>query len=96
MLCAAACRWAECLQLGGRLHFVMANGTISMRSMLASYPGQVQMVCVQFPDPHFKKRHHKRRIVQPSFCSDVAAILPSGGMLCDLRHIHQLCTVLFL
>ena len=38
---------------------------------------QVACVSVQFPDPHFKKRHHKRRIVQPQLVDAVAdALLP--------------------
>lgn len=32
-----------------------------------------------FPDPWPKKRHHKRRIVQPDFVDEVARILKPGG-----------------
>lgn len=42
-------------------------------------PGVVQRFCVQFPDPCFKKRHWKRRIVQPSFVRAMAERLPMGG-----------------
>ena len=34
-----------------------------------------------FPDPWPKKRHHKRRIVQPDFIAAVARILRPGGLL---------------
>jgi tRNA (guanine-N7-)-methyltransferase len=34
-----------------------------------------------FPDPWPKKRHHKRRIVQPEFIAAVAGILKPGGLL---------------
>ena len=34
-----------------------------------------------FPDPWHKKRHHKRRIVQPDFIKMVAALLKPGGIL---------------
>jgi len=34
-----------------------------------------------FPDPWPKKRHHKRRIVQPGFLSEIARILKPGGLL---------------
>lgn len=34
-----------------------------------------------FPDPWPKKRHHKRRIVQPAFLAAVARILKPGGLL---------------
>lgn len=33
-----------------------------------------------FPDPWHKKRHHKRRIVQPDFVSLIAQKLKSGGI----------------
>lgn len=34
-----------------------------------------------FPDPWHKKRHHKRRIVQPEFVARIARILKPGGIL---------------
>ncbi len=34
-----------------------------------------------FPDPWPKKRHHKRRIVQPAFVQECARILKPGGLL---------------
>jgi tRNA (guanine-N7-)-methyltransferase len=36
---------------------------------------------VLFPDPWHKKRHHKRRLVQPPFVELVASRLHSGGVL---------------
>ena len=38
-------------------------------------------VLLYFPDPWPKKRHHKRRIVQPAFVSLVASRLRTGGVL---------------
>jgi tRNA (guanine-N7-)-methyltransferase len=34
-----------------------------------------------FPDPWPKKRHHKRRLVQPPFVAEVARVLELGGLL---------------
>jgi len=34
-----------------------------------------------FPDPWPKKRHHKRRLVQPAFVAEIARILAEGGLL---------------
>ena len=34
-----------------------------------------------FPDPWPKKRHHKRRLVQPTFVAEIARILADGGLL---------------
>jgi len=38
-------------------------------------------VCIYFPDPWHKKRHHKRRIIQPAFVDLVGNKLKSGGLL---------------
>ncbi len=48
-----------------------------VRHMLA--PRQVDAVNLFFPDPWPKKRHHKRRIVQPKFVRDIARILKPRG-----------------
>lgn len=33
-----------------------------------------------FPDPWPKKRHHKRRLVQPPFVAEIARVLRPGGL----------------
>src|SRR6202012_2423870 len=38
-------------------------------------------ILVFFPDPWHKKRHHKRRLIEPSFVALAAAKLRSGGVL---------------
>jgi tRNA (guanine-N7-)-methyltransferase len=34
-----------------------------------------------FPDPWPKKRHHKRRLVQPAFVAELARVLKDGGLV---------------
>ncbi len=41
----------------------------------------VDEIYVLFPDPWHKKRHHKRRLIQPAFVSLVASRLRPGGVL---------------
>ncbi len=41
----------------------------------------LQRVLLFFPDPWHKKRHHKRRIVQPGFVELLARKLQHGGLL---------------
>ncbi|MDH3265837.1 MAG: tRNA (guanosine(46)-N7)-methyltransferase TrmB, partial [Gammaproteobacteria bacterium] len=41
----------------------------------------LQRINLYFPDPWPKKRHHKRRIVQPSFFARCADRLAPGGTL---------------
>ena len=38
-------------------------------------------VLILFPDPWPKKRHHKRRLIQPSFVASLAERLQPGGVL---------------
>lgn len=42
--------------------------------------GSVDEILLYFPDPWPKKRHHKRRIVQPAFVELVARKLAPGGV----------------
>jgi tRNA (guanine-N7-)-methyltransferase len=44
-------------------------------------PGALDEVLVLFPDPWHKKRHHKRRLVQPDFVALLASRLRIGGRL---------------
>ncbi len=44
-------------------------------------PGALSRVNLYFPDPWPKKRHHKRRIVQPDFVGLIAEKLAAGGTL---------------
>lgn len=42
--------------------------------------GSLDRVQLFFPDPWHKKKHHKRRIVQPDFVSLIASRLRTGGV----------------
>lgn len=41
--------WAKILELQNSVHFMMANATVSLESMLATYPGSLSLVTVQVP-----------------------------------------------
>eukprot|EP00873_Tetraselmis_striata_P015916 jgi/Tetstr1/436180/TSEL_025025.t1 len=71
--------WAEELGQHRQVTFMHANGTVSLESILSTYPGELALVSIQFPDPHFKKRHHKRRIVQPELVEAICRRLRPGG-----------------
>ncbi|MBT8116845.1 MAG: tRNA (guanosine(46)-N7)-methyltransferase TrmB, partial [Gammaproteobacteria bacterium] len=43
--------------------------------------GSLDRVLLFFPDPWHKKRHHKRRIVQPAFIQLLGKKLKAGGIL---------------
>lgn len=64
------------------LRFVFCNANVSLLDWLAQLPpGRLQRVTLQFPDPWFKKRHQKRRVLQPALVAALAAALPPGGEL---------------
>lgn len=64
----------------GNLHFLFCNINNCLPSLLDSLPpGALQRVSIQFPDPWFKKRHQKRRVVQPALVQQLAEGLSSGG-----------------
>jgi len=44
-------------------------------------PASLDEVLVLFPDPWHKKRHHKRRLIQPPFVELIASRLRTGGVL---------------
>jgi Putative methyltransferase len=71
--------WAAALGLTHSVRFVLANATVSMLPLLRSYPGPISLITIQFPDPQFKRRHRKRRIVQPELVEAAAKLLTPGG-----------------
>jgi tRNA (guanine-N7-)-methyltransferase len=44
-------------------------------------PASISRVHIFFPDPWPKKRHHKRRLVQPPFVELLSQVLAAGGVL---------------
>jgi len=71
-------KWADRLHLTN-CGFIFTNATISWKSVLGNYPGPIELVSMQFPDPHFKSRHHKRRHVQPQLVREMAETLDIGA-----------------
>jgi tRNA (guanine-N7-)-methyltransferase len=47
-------------------------------------PGSLAALHVQFPDPWWKKRHHKRRMLDAEFAAQARALLARGGIV-DFR-----------
>ncbi|KAL4563640.1 hypothetical protein LXL04_027685 [Taraxacum kok-saghyz] len=71
-------KWAKELALNN-IHFVFANATISFKELISTYPGPLMLVSILCPDPHFKKRHHKRRIIQKPLVEAITDTLMPGG-----------------
>jgi tRNA (guanine-N7-)-methyltransferase len=64
------------------LHYVFCNANNSLSILLSTLPkGTLQRITIQFPDPWFKTRHAKRRVVQPELVADIAKYLAVGGVV---------------
>ena len=61
------------------LRIVQHDAVEVLERMVA--PGTLAAVHVFFPDPWHKKRHHKRRLIQPAFAALLASRLAPGGYL---------------
>ena len=76
---AEADRQAEGL---ANLHYLFCNANVSLQAWLQQLPpGLLQLVSIQFPDPWFKTKHHKRRVLQPELLLSLAAALAPGREL---------------
>ncbi len=64
----------------------LENVRVAMRDAVEvlreqSVPGSVDEVRIYFPDPWPKKRHHKRRLIQPPFLELLVERMAPGGCL---------------
>ena len=75
------------------LFYLFCNVNISLLDLLQSLPsGILSYVTIQFPDPWFKRRHQKRRVVQPEIVTALANHLISGGKVfiqSDIEEVAQ-------
>jgi tRNA (guanine-N7-)-methyltransferase len=62
------------------LHYAFCNAMLFLDQLLAGIPqGLLQKVTIQFPDPWFKKKHAKRRMVNGEMVDTIAHHLAPGG-----------------
>lgn len=63
----------------GNVRVLFCNANISLRDWLSALPNdRLQRVSIQFPDPWFKRRHRKRRVLQPDLLLAIATALQPG------------------
>ncbi|PSC69143.1 tRNA (guanine-N(7)-)-methyltransferase [Micractinium conductrix] len=72
-------KWAASLGVTRSVLFLRGNATITLDHTLASFSGTIDLVCVQFPDPHFKARHRKRHTVQRQLVEALGRLLAPGA-----------------
>lgn len=81
--CAA--RLAKHALSNGRM--MCGDGLWLFREVLPE--GAVRAVHVYFPDPWWKKRHHKRRVLNEAFVKDVTRVLEPGGQMHFWTDVHD-------
>ena len=64
------------------LHYLNSNINNSLETLLRSLPiGLLRYVTIQFPDPWFKNKHRKRRVVRSQLVDLLAKYLVEGGIV---------------
>ncbi len=61
------------------LRVYQADARVVLEKCIAD--GSLDCLQVYFPDPWHKKRHHKRRMIQPDFINEVRSKLVAGGVI---------------
>jgi tRNA (guanine-N7-)-methyltransferase len=78
------------------LHYEFCNAMLLLDKLLEKLPpGLLQTVTIQFPDPWFKKKHAKRRMVNKELVETVADRLADGGQIFVQTDIEFLAEEMF-
>jgi tRNA (guanine-N7-)-methyltransferase len=78
------------------LHYAFCNAMLWLERLLEGIPaGRLQTVTIQFPDPWFKKKHAKRRMVNKEMVDTIAAHLAADGRIFVQTDIEFLAEEMF-
>ena len=78
------------------LHYHFANAMLWLGKLLEKIPdGRIDVATIQFPDPWFKKRHAKRRMVNKELVDAVIEKLADGGRIFVQTDIEFLAEEMF-
>ena len=78
------------------LHYTFCNAMLFLDKLIADIPSELlQKVTIQFPDPWFKKRHAKRRMVNAELVKAVVDRLAPSGQIFIQTDIEELSIEMF-
>lgn len=78
------------------LHYQFCNATIDSGILFEKLPDDIlQLVTIQFPDPCFKKKHAKRRMVKDELVENVVENLAFGGKVFIQTDVEFLAEEMF-
>ena len=64
------------------LSFFYGNADYLIQSSINNFPiDVVKSISFNFPDPWFKKKHHKRRVLQPDLLNHITKIMTKNALL---------------
>tara|TARA_B100000242_G_scaffold187810_1_gene135101 strand:- start:393 stop:1022 length:630 start_codon:yes stop_codon:yes gene_type:complete len=64
------------------LYFAYGNANNILNDLQSKFIIQnVKSISFNFPDPWFKKKHHKRRVIQPEFINILSSLLRTGSLI---------------
>ncbi len=73
------------------LSFFYGNADYAIKESVDKFPNSlVNSVSFNFPDPWFKKKHHKRRVLQPELLDRVSKIMTNDALLFIKSDVNQL------
>ena len=78
------------------LHYIFCNAMLWLGTLIQEIPdAMLQAVTIQFPDPWFKKKHAKRRMVNKKLVDTIAVNLAPGGRVFVQTDIEFLAGEMF-
>ena len=64
------------------LYFVFGNANNFLNDFHSEFIiKNLKSISLNFPDPWFKKRHYKRRVIQPEFINNLSNLLQKGTLI---------------
>ncbi len=80
----------------GNLHYSFCNAMLWLGTLLEKIPvGKIDAVTIQFPDPWFKRKHSKRRMVNTEMVDTLAHRIAPGGRVFVQTDIEPLAEEMF-
>jgi tRNA (guanine-N7-)-methyltransferase len=70
------------------VHVLLANANTAVSEIFT--PESLELVAIFFPDPWYKPRHLKRRVVQPAFLDILAKVMKKNAILHIASDKHEL------
>ena len=73
------------------LRFLFCNVNVSLDEWLTDFEyGQLKRVSIQFPDPWFKRKHYKRRVLKTNLLNSIAKSMNKDGEIFIQSDIFKL------